>query len=446
VTVADSTPPDGVEEEEKPPFKSRGILRTSTKIQLGLFVAITLLGVSYVSAEYVGLAKGLFGGDACTVTAEFPDSGGIFSNAEVTYRGVTVGRVGSLHLATHGVRVDLNIDDCSGSKIPASAAARVTDRSVVGEQYVDLLPPNDKPPYLKNHGVIPMSRNTIPTATQTLLVNLDRLVKSVNTQDLQTAIGELGKAFNDRGQDLASLLSSTNALVNAARDNLPATVALIDQSTTVLQTQLDEASSLRGFVSNLDLLSQALKSSDGDIRHLLDTAPTSLSELGKFITDNQTDLGVTLANLADVGQLLVRHRDGVEQILELYPLLAGGGYTGFSQQMGHLGEVVNYIAPQDCGDPIKSGEGYGSTVTHEPAVVTPLVPNVAAHCTAPPSSGTNVRGSANVPGGDPISASGGGIAYPRVDTNNVQIGSQLQDYGSGASEPYWQVLLTDSLH
>src|SRR5205807_143534 len=121
---------------------------------------------------------------------------------------------------------------------------------------------------------------------------------------------------------------------------------------------LDEASSLRGFVSNLDLLSQALKSSDGDIRHLLDTAPTSLSQLGAFITNNQTDLGAVLANLADIGQLLVRHRDGVEQILELYPLLAGGGYTGFSQQMGHLGEVVNYIAPQDCGDPLKGQQGY----------------------------------------------------------------------------------------
>src|SRR5207244_729859 len=102
----------------------------------------------------------------------------------------------ALHLTKDGVRVDLKIDNCSGSKIPASAAARVADRSVVGEQYVDLLPPNGNPPYLKNDSVIPASRNTIPTATQTLLVDIDRFVKSVNTKDLQTAIGELGTAFN----------------------------------------------------------------------------------------------------------------------------------------------------------------------------------------------------------------------------------------------------------
>ena len=98
------------------------MLRRSVKVQLILFVILTLVGVSYVSAEYVGLFKG-FGKDGCTISAEFPDSGGIFTNAEVTYRGVTVGRVGRLRLIDKGVKVDLNIDDCSGPKIPVSTSA-----------------------------------------------------------------------------------------------------------------------------------------------------------------------------------------------------------------------------------------------------------------------------------------------------------------------------------
>ena len=69
-----------------------------------------------MSAEYVGLTKDLFGDDSCKVPADFPDSGGIFTNAEVTYRGVTVGRVGQLRLIKKGVRVDLDIDDCQGSR------------------------------------------------------------------------------------------------------------------------------------------------------------------------------------------------------------------------------------------------------------------------------------------------------------------------------------------
>ena len=45
-----------------------------------------------------GWATRLFG-DGYVVTADFAESGGIFTNAEVTYRGVAVGRVDRLRLA-----------------------------------------------------------------------------------------------------------------------------------------------------------------------------------------------------------------------------------------------------------------------------------------------------------------------------------------------------------
>src|SRR4051812_42365182 len=155
----------------------------STKIQLILFVVITLLGVSYVAAEYVGLAKYVTGDKGCTVKAQFPDSGGIFSNAEVTYRGVTVGKVGSLRVIERGTEVDLDLDSCSSPRIPRDVSAVVADRSVVGEQYVDLEPPagagGGQGRYLTGGFTIPMAGNRIPTATQTLLVDLDRLFKSV---------------------------------------------------------------------------------------------------------------------------------------------------------------------------------------------------------------------------------------------------------------------------
>jgi phospholipid/cholesterol/gamma-HCH transport system substrate-binding protein len=432
-------------EEEPPPKKSGGVLKRSTKVQLVLFVVITLLGVSYVGAEYVGLGS-LFGSSGCTVHADFTDSGGIFSNAEVTYRGVTVGRVGSLHLAPDGVRVDLHLDDCAGAKIPASTAARVADRSVVGEQYVDLLPSSRRGPYLRAGDVIPASRTSIPTATQTLLTNIDRLVNSVDIADLQATIAELGVAFNDQGNNLAALLDATNTLVNASRANLPATVALIDQSAPVLTTQLDEGSALQSFVTNLDLLAGQLKASNGDITHLLDTGPADLGVLNRFIQDNRTDLAVVFANLVDIGNLLVRHKDGLEQILEFYPIVNASGPSVLHDNRAALGLVTQVAqTPPDCGDPFKGREGYQATPRRDPDVLTPIAPNVAARCTAPVSSGVNVRGSANVPGGDPISIPNNVPAYPRSDTDNILVDPTLQNaYLLGPTS--WQPLLTDALH
>ena len=399
------------------------MLRRSTKIQLVIFVLVTLLGVSYVSSKYIGLTKGLFGSSGCTVYADFADSGGIFTNAEVTYRGVTVGEVGHLTLLDNGVRAALKLSNCNHPKIPASAYAQVANRSVIGEQYVNLIPPDDNGPYLSKGQVIPMDRNKLPVATQVLLANLDDLVNSVNTSNLQTAVAELGQAFNGQGPNLRDLLDSTNNLLNAAAQNLPDTLALIQLSKPVLKTQLDTVSDLQSWAHSLNLLSAQLKNSDTDIRSLLDNGPGDLSVLSSFISDNRTDLGTTFSNLVTVGQLLVRHRAGVEELFELYPPMLAGSYTVLHPDgTGHLGFVVNSPDPRDCGSTQSNREpreGYEGTRVRVPSDLSPEAPNVAARCSLPGTTGINVRGAQNAPGGDPISTAGAGQVYPRVITGNT---------------------------
>jgi phospholipid/cholesterol/gamma-HCH transport system substrate-binding protein len=228
--------------------------------------------------------------------------------------------------------------------------------------------------------------------------------------------------------------------------NLSATVALIKSSATVLQTQLDEQQPLASWTHSLYLLSQQFVKSDSDIRHLFNTGPTDLGTVTKFIQNNRTDLGVVLGNLDTFGQLLVRYKDGLEQVLELYPALAAGGPTTLHDHIGALGLVLqSKPVPQDCGDPHKDRQGYNS-IRRGPEALYPIAPDVAARCTAPLSSGTNVRGSAHVPGGDPISISGGGYPYPRVVTNNLRAGTPVYvgrsaTPGAGSAKSSWLNLL-----
>jgi phospholipid/cholesterol/gamma-HCH transport system substrate-binding protein len=414
-----------------------------------LFVLITLLGVSYVSAEYVGLTNGIFGPTGCTVTADFADSGGIFTNAEVTYRGVTVGRVGQLHLTATGVRVDLKIKNCNSPKIPTSAIAQVSDRSVIGEQYVNLIPPNGDGPFLHGGSNIPQAGNKLPLPTQVLLTNLDRFVRSVNTDNLSTVVDELGQAFNDEGPALSALLDSSNTLLQAAQQNLPDTLALIKDSDQTLQTQLDSSSDLAAWAHNLNLLSQQLKASNGDISHLLSPGASDLATIGTFVNNNRTDLGITFNNLASTGQLIVRRSAGLEELFELFPAEAAGTYTALrADGVGLLGFVVNSPNPADCGA-IKAAQprqGYNTQI-RAPSNNAPIAPNTAAHCDLPASTGQNVRGAQNAPdGGDPISTATGNVAYPRVDTaNTISVGTTD---GSAAllGDRSWIALLTNGLH
>jgi phospholipid/cholesterol/gamma-HCH transport system substrate-binding protein len=418
------------------------MLRRSVKIQLLAFVVISLLGISYVSSRYVGLTSSLFGSNACTVSVDYPDSGGIFSGAEVTYRGVAVGRVGQLHLRDDGVRVDLRLNHCSHPAVPkAGTLAFVSDRSAVGEQYVNLVPKTDSGPYLKGGDVLHMSTAQLPVPTQVLLTNLDLLVRSVNTDNLSTAIDELAKAFNGRGPDLQRLLDSGTELLQAAQANLPQTIDLINKSKTVLQTQLDEGSAIRSWTHDLSLLTAQLKASDSDIRNLLDTGPANLATINSLVTDNRDDLGVMLANLATTGQLLVRHRDGLEEILEIYPLAVAGAFTvAPGDGTAHFGLVLNLNDPQPCV------QGYGGTKPRKPGDTAPTAPNVDAQCTLPRGNPSTVRGAQNAPGGDPVDTSAAGTVYPRAMTGNtVAIGSTSGASAALLGDKSWVTLLTQGL-
>src|SRR3954471_15159768 len=99
------------------------------RLQLLVFVAITLLGVSYVGARYARLDR-VFFDDHYTVVAHLERSGGIYEGREVSYRGVRVRSVGMLVLTDAGVDAYLDIDN-SDDTIPADTLAVVGNRSAV---------------------------------------------------------------------------------------------------------------------------------------------------------------------------------------------------------------------------------------------------------------------------------------------------------------------------
>ena len=102
------------------------MIERRTKVQLLIFVIITLVGVSFVGARYARLDR-VFHDDTYTVVAHFAESGGIFAGGEVTYRGVKVGQVESMELTDRGVDVNLGIEE-DFDDIPADAIAETSLR------------------------------------------------------------------------------------------------------------------------------------------------------------------------------------------------------------------------------------------------------------------------------------------------------------------------------
>ncbi|HEV2778031.1 MAG TPA: MlaD family protein [Actinophytocola sp.] len=368
------------------------MLTRRVRLQLVAFAVIAVLAVVYAAFRFTDLGK-VFGAEGYTVRMNLAESGGIFSNAEVTYRGFNVGRVGDIRLTRDGIQVDLNIEP-DAPAIPADLDAVVANRSAVGEQYVDLRPRTDAAPYLSGDSVIPANRTKTPVPTDTVLRDLDSLATSVPTDALRTVVDELYLAFKGTGQDLQVLLDSTRDLTKAATANLPQTIQLINTGGTVLDTQNAEASNITAFGHDLRLLAEQLKTSDPDIRRLIAATPPAANSVSTFLFESGNSLSVVLANLLTTANIVLVRNDGVEYSLVAYPLLAAAaqGLLASGDGTAHLGLALNLFDPPPCT------RGYESTVRRDgnqtgPAPSTPE----RTYCAEPPGSPISVRGSQNAP-------------------------------------------------
>src|SRR5919109_463054 len=215
------------------------------RLQLVAFLLITVAGVGYAGFRYAGFGD-LFGTTTYPVRVQLAQSGGIFTGADVTYRGVSVVRVGPLTVTPDGVEAQLDTRRAA-PPTPADVDAAVHNLSAIGEQYVDLLPASDGAPYLEGGSVIPVARTSTPVPIEELVVSLDDFVRSVPLDSLRTVVDELGVAFADTAVPLQKLLDTTNLFTEDAVEALPQTVRLIEDGRTVLTTQNEVAGSFQSF-------------------------------------------------------------------------------------------------------------------------------------------------------------------------------------------------------
>ena len=365
------------------------MIRTFTRFQLAAFTLITIVAVSILSANYIGLTERILGGGP-EIKASFAQSGGIFVGSEVTYRGVKVGRVSGLELEKDGVLVVAQLD--RGAEVPKDTRAVVENRSAVGEQYLDLQPRTADGPMLATGDLIPRKDTAYPIRVDELLLHVDKTVRSVDQDDLRTVVDELGKGFDGAGPDLSRLIDNGDLLTQAAIDALPETVRLINQSKTVLDTQRDTSPQIRNFATDFANLSETLQASDGDLRLILDRGVVASKELEGLVKDNQADLAVLIANFITIGQVTTSRIDGIEQMFVTYPEVVVGGYTVVP------GDGTAHFGAHTAHDPVVCTKGYEATRRIDPNQTQNLPPlNTRAGCTLPRGSASNVRGAQNAP-------------------------------------------------
>jgi virulence factor Mce-like protein len=326
------------------------VITRSTKVKLLAFLTVAVVGMAYLGFTYVGLDRVLLGG-SYEVAADFDDSGGIFVNAEVTYRGNEVGRVTDMELLDDGVRVTLRID--GGEPIPSDTDAVVATRSAVGEQYVILRPSRDSEPYLEEGSIIPQDRTSIPVPVEQMLLNLDEFVGSIDPDNLRILIEELGRAFQGSGDDLGRLVDNGDLLLARAQESLPQTLDLITDGQTVLETQNESRTAIRAWAADLRLFTDTLVDMDPDLRSIVVNAPDAGEALQGLVEQAGPGLGSLVRNLDILNGVQIPRLNGIQQMLITYPDAVTGGFTVVRRDedgalRSHFGLVLNAGEPHSC--------------------------------------------------------------------------------------------------
>lgn len=374
------------------------------RIQLIAFVVIAVLGIVYVGGKYARLDN-LAGFGQYTVQMNLKESGGIFPNAEVSYRGVPVGRVGEMRVTKEGLVVDLKLDT-GGPDIPASTRAVVANRSAIGEQFVDFQPESESEPFLTDGSTIDAAQTVTPVPIQDLFGAVSALTESIPVDALHTTFTELGTALNGRGSDLGSLVDSVSSFTDSAYEALPQTLSLITDSVTVLGTQAEQGSAIQGFSADLDRVTAQLKSSDPDVRALIGTAQDASSEVGEFIAASGDDIGALLSHADLITKSADDVWEGLRVLLAALPALGAAAPTlAPGDGVIHIGVVLETNNPMACTSGYEGTQqilaemkaqnpNFDDTVDDFPV-------NLDARCAVPEGNPTGVRSSERISLADP---------------------------------------------
>ncbi|MDN4521847.1 MCE family protein [Mycolicibacterium sp. jd] len=358
--------------------------------QLIVFGVVTVITLLVLGIYYLRLPS-VAGIGQYTLKAELPTSGGLYPTANVTYRGATIGKVTSVEPTRTGAQVTMSIND--RYQIPIDATANVHSVSAVGEQYLDLV--SEGAPgktFLPGQTI---TEGTVPEDIGEALDAVERGLAALPKDKIAALLDETSQAVGGLGPALHRLVDSTQSLSGEFEANTSDINDIIANSAPLLNSQAASGDEIRQWIHNLSVVAAQIAQKDPQLKNVLTTAAPTLDTATGVLGGVRESLPQTLANLEVVTGLLLRYRQGVEQVLVLLP------------QVGSVAQTTTLAFPGEARIDL------GLAVNQPPPCLTGFVPAsqwrspadtsiaplpAGTYCKIPQETTANaVRGARNIP-------------------------------------------------
>ena len=284
------------------------------KTQLVLLVVLAVAAVVVLGWYFLRIPS-LVGIGRYTLYAELPQSGGLYRTANVTYRGITIGKVTAVEPTERGARATMSID--KGYQIPTDASANVHSVSAVGEQYLDLVSTRTGGPYLVNSQTI--TKSTVPSQIGPALDAANRGLAALPKDKVASLLRETSQAVGGLGPSLRRLVDATQAIAHDFRGSIDDIDDIIAHSGPIIDSQVNSGDDIARWSANLNTLAAQTAQQDPALRSILANAAPTADQVNATFSDVRESLPQTLANLEVVIDMLKRYHNGVEQALVFLP-------------------------------------------------------------------------------------------------------------------------------
>lgn len=191
--------------------------RTSSIRALGaLFMAMVLF---FVWLTYAFFDKQFVSFEPVTITTSKAGVN-LPQNADVKLRGVIVGEVRSIVPDGDGVTMTLGMKPDLLADVPAGVTAQIVPKTLFGEKYVSLIPPEILTGQSLQSGAV-IDRASVPIEVETLLNDLYPLLNAVDPANLSYTLTAVSNALDGRGEQLGETLVTTNRYLQKTNPDVP---------------------------------------------------------------------------------------------------------------------------------------------------------------------------------------------------------------------------------
>ena len=289
-----------------------------TELIVGTFL---LIGLMFIAAMIV-----IFGrkgaGDGYPITVEFPNASGLVKGCDVKISGAKVGNViAAPKLIGKSYAVAASLVIRKGVQIPRGATFVIGTNGVLGDSFVDVIPPLEFAPadFILPGDTVAGSR---ASGLDELTAKGGKMIDTMNEEVLRKVNAELDelhtamKSINERlltdknlknlEETFASLKTSAAGFAQTSKD-LDAVVAKTSEAVDATKTTL----------KSVDGVATDVRLAVGDFRKVTDSANTLIKKattgdgtLGTLISDKQAAANLTalIANLRRSGVLFYKDR------------------------------------------------------------------------------------------------------------------------------------------